>query len=175
MTHKLSTTRLYSIYTDMKTRCFNPKNANYPRYGGRGITICNEWLNDNGLQNFIEWALSNGYNDNLTIDRINNDKGYFPNNCQWLTQPINSSKRNMNYEINSNSSTTVSEQIKILCIKLNISVSKLAELLGKSPQAFSQQMKRESLTVAELKKIAEVTNCKHESVFTLPNGDNVIY
>ena len=67
----------------------------------------------------------------------------------------------------------VSEQIKILCVKLNISVSELARLYQTSPQAFSQKMKREGFTPAELKKVAEVAGCKYESSFILPNGDRV--
>lgn len=66
-----------------------------------------------------------------------------------------------------------SEQIKILCIKLGISVSELARLYGSSPQAFSQKLKREGFTPAELKDIAASVNCKYESSFVLPNGDNV--
>ena len=69
----------------------------------------------------------------------------------------------------------VSEQIKILCIKLDISVSELGRLCGKSPQAFSQKIKRESLTVDELKQIAESAGCKYEGKFILPNGDEVKY
>jgi len=67
----------------------------------------------------------------------------------------------------------VSEQLKILCIKLNISVSELARLNNTSPQAFSQKMKRESFTPDELKKIAEAAGCKYEASFILPNGDKV--
>lgn len=67
----------------------------------------------------------------------------------------------------------VSEQIKILCVKLNISVSELARLYGTSPQAFSQKMKREGFTPAELKKVAEVAGCKYVTSFVLPNGDTV--
>ena len=67
----------------------------------------------------------------------------------------------------------VSEQIKILCVKLNISVSELARLYGTSPQAFSQKMKREGFTPAELKKVAKVAGCKYESSFILPSGDRV--
>lgn len=70
---------------------------------------------------------------------------------------------------------TVAEQIKILCIRLNISVSKLAELCGKSPQAFSQKMKREGFTPSELKEIAEIAGCKYETSFILPNGDRITY
>ena len=71
MKHSLSKTRLYSIYSGMKQRCYNPNNQHYSIYGGKGIKICDEWLNKNGLQNFIEWSLNNGYEDHLTIDRIN--------------------------------------------------------------------------------------------------------
>ena len=69
----------------------------------------------------------------------------------------------------------VSEQLKILCIKLNISVAELARLFGRSPQAFSQKMKRESFTVDELKQIAEASGCKYEGSFILPSGDKVSY
>jgi transcriptional regulator with XRE-family HTH domain len=69
----------------------------------------------------------------------------------------------------------VSEQIKILCVKLNISVSELARLSGKSPQAFGQRMKRESFTVDELKEIAEVAGCRYEGAFVLPNGERVVF
>lgn len=66
-----------------------------------------------------------------------------------------------------------SEQLKILCVKLNISVSELARRCGKSPQAFSQKMKRESFTPADLKKIASAVNCKYETAFILPDGERV--
>ena len=69
----------------------------------------------------------------------------------------------------------VSEQLKILCVKLNIRVSELARLSGKSPQAFGQRMKRESFTVDELKKIAEAAGCKYEGSFILPSGEKVTY
>lgn len=68
----------------------------------------------------------------------------------------------------------VSEQIKILCVKLNISVSQLARLCGTSPQAFIQKMKRETFTPAELEKVAESAGCKYESTFILPNGNKVM-
>ncbi|NLU10614.1 MAG: helix-turn-helix transcriptional regulator [Tepidanaerobacter acetatoxydans] len=70
---------------------------------------------------------------------------------------------------------SVSEQLKILCVKLDISVSELARLLGKSPQAFSQKMKRESFTVDELKKVAEAAGCKYEGSFIMPSGERVTY
>ncbi len=76
-------TRLYHIYTAMKQRCTNPNAKHYSQYGGRGISVCEEWINSPDA--FMEWAISNGYNDSLTIDRINNDKGYCPDNCRWTT------------------------------------------------------------------------------------------
>lgn len=70
---------------------------------------------------------------------------------------------------------SVSEQLKILCVKLNISVAELGRLSGKSPQAFSQKMKRESFTVQDLKDVAAAAGCKYEGTFVLPNGDHVVF
>lgn len=76
--------RLKSIYYKMINRCYNIKNDRYKDYGARGITICEEWKES--VDNFITWSLNNGYSDNLTIDRINNDLGYSPQNCRWATK-----------------------------------------------------------------------------------------
>lgn len=76
--------RLYDIWRAMKERCYNEKGVNYPNYGGRGIFVCDEWLFD--YTAFKEWALSNGYQENLTIDRIDFNKGYCPQNCRWATK-----------------------------------------------------------------------------------------
>lgn len=81
--HGLHKTRLYRIWSNMKTRCFNPNADNYEFYGGRGITICKEWLHD--FQAFYDWAMGNGYKDGLTIDRKDSDCNYSPQNCQWIT------------------------------------------------------------------------------------------
>lgn len=79
--HKPS--RLKRIWTNMKTRCNNPNVQSYKNYGGRGITVCDEWTNS--FLSFEFWAKSNGYNDSLTLDRINNNAGYCPDNCRWVT------------------------------------------------------------------------------------------
>lgn len=76
-------TRLYRIYRGIKTRLYNPNVQEYPRYGGRGLDMCGEWRND--FQSFRKWALRNGYSDLLTIERVDNKKGYYPSNCIWAT------------------------------------------------------------------------------------------
>lgn len=90
--------RLYKIYTSMKYRCSCPTDSGYKNYGGRGIKVCDEWLQD--FHNFKEWALNNGYDENAprgqcTIDRIDVNGNYEPSNCRWITNfEQQSNKRN---------------------------------------------------------------------------------
>ena len=82
--HGGSYSRLYRIWHGMRQRCTDPNSSNYENYGGRGITVCDEWMHD--FAAFQKWALANGYHEDLTIDRINNDSGYRPDNCRWATR-----------------------------------------------------------------------------------------
>jgi hypothetical protein len=92
-THDMSKTRLYKIWTDMKKRCNNKHHWAFARYGGRGIKVCEEW---HTFLPFYEWATANGYSDSLTIDRVDNDGDYTPDNCCWVTRKAQANNKSNN-------------------------------------------------------------------------------
>lgn len=116
-THGLSTTRLYGIWKSMLNRCNNSRIKVYKDYGGRGITVCKEWYE---LEHFNGWALKNGYDDNLEIDRINNNGNYEPSNCRWATrkEQTNNKRDNIRVKINEEEHT-LSQWAEITNIVIN--------------------------------------------------------
>ena len=98
-THEMSKSRLFNIWQTMKQRCNDKNNYHYKDYGARGIKICDEWMNN--FINFYNWSMTNGYNESLTIDRINNDGNYEPNNCRWATwkEQANNRRKRKCYKI----------------------------------------------------------------------------
>ena len=92
--HGLNNTRLYQVWADMKSRCYNSNHHWYSRYGGRGIIICDEWRDD--FQQFYDWAMSNGYKKGLSIDRIDNNGNYESFNCRWVSILEQSHNRSTN-------------------------------------------------------------------------------
>ena len=101
----------------MNTRCNNPKNQKYPRYGGRGISVCKEWSGNTGFEAFSKWAHENGYHEDLTIDRIDNDGDYTPENCRWVSLKMQENNTSKNRKITVRGITkTIAEWSEIIGI-----------------------------------------------------------
>lgn len=124
--HNLSKHRLYCIWTGMKTRCYNKKSPNYKWYGAKNILVCNEWKNN--FQEFYNWAIENGYKDDLTIDRINTNGNYEPSNCRWVDNIEQSNNKSNNHYITYNNEIkTLSQWSEIV----NISRDTLYDRINK--------------------------------------------
>lgn len=123
-THGLCDSRLYGIYSNMKTRCYNKNAESYQYYGGKGVDICEEWTGKNGFLNFYNWAFENGYKDDLSIDRINNSKNYEPTNCRWVTmkQQQNNRTNNRIFNVDGTPDTmaNISDKLNIPYYKLQL-------------------------------------------------------
>ena len=140
-THGLKKTRLYRLWAGMKARCNNPNTVSYRLYGGRGIKVCNEW---NSFENFYQWSIANGYSDNLSIDRINSDKDYAPDNCRWvsLTDQSKNTRHTKNIEFRG----------MIMC------AADWSRLFGRSPAYISQKTSKKS--PSEIDEIMEKSYLK---------------
>jgi len=130
--HGETESRLFTIWINMKQRCENPNVPHYKRYGGRGITVCDEWRD---FIKFQEWSFENGYDVLLTIDRINNNKGYTPENCRWTTIKQQQRNRSNNHLVTYMGETH--------CI------AEWSEILGMSMVAISLRLNRYGFTVKE--------------------------
>jgi len=110
--HGMYRTKLYKTWNNMISRCYCQSFRNYRNYGGRGITVCEEWKKS--FIAFMNWAVANGYSDELTLDRINNDGNYEPSNCRWITNEAQQLNKRTNRHITFHNETkTVKEWAKI--------------------------------------------------------------
>ncbi|AIY72807.1 TPA: hypothetical protein ACLQU7_005228 [Bacillus tropicus] len=117
-THGFGKTKLYSVYSAMVGRCNNHKDKSFKNYGGRGIQVTKEWLND--FMAFREWALQNGYKEGLSIDRIDVEKDYSPDNCRWVTRDVQNNNKRNNILI---SYKGKEQSLKQWCQELNLNYS----------------------------------------------------
>lgn len=105
-------TRLYTAWLNMRNRCNNKNCHNYKDYGGRGISVASEW---DSFEKFDEWSFKNGYNDTLTLDRIDNEKGYSPDNCRWVSVKVQANNRRSSVKLTHNGEThTLAEWADLL-------------------------------------------------------------
>lgn len=134
--HGQTNTRLHSIWTHMKQRCYNPKNKYYADYGGRGIGVCDEWRSrDTGFVTFRDWAVRNGYRDDLTIERVDVNLGYSPENCTWIPmkEQVWNRRVTLRFEVNGKSMT----------------IRDLSEMSGISPKCLRNRITRYGMTAEE--------------------------
>ena len=112
---KRNASKLYSVWLNMRARCYNPKNKRYKDYGGRGISICSDW---DDFLNFKRWSLEKGFDESLTIDRIDNNGNYCPENCRWINQKEQMRNTRVNHLLTYNGVTkTMAEWSEITGIK----------------------------------------------------------
>lgn len=123
MKHGLSKTRIFNIWQGMKARCYNSKTVGYENYGGRGISVCSEWLND--FMCFYEWSINNGYSEELSIDRIDVNGNYEPSNCRWADDETQANNKRNNIIITHNGETmNLSQWAKKLDIPVHVLINR---------------------------------------------------
>ena len=138
--HNKSMSTIYHVYYGIKGRCYNPKNSVYRYYGGKGVTMCEDWRND--FMAFYNWAIANGYKDGLTIDRINSNGNYEPSNCRWVTQKEqNRNKKSNRFELFAGKKRCVAE---------------IAELVGLSYSSVLERCNNNTLYKLEQKYLGDI-------------------
>lgn len=162
--HGDTKTRLYHIWLGMKSRCNNPNNKRYSRYGGRGINVCCEWNND--FASFKKWAYENGFDEdkkNYSIDRIDNDKGYSPDNCRWATSREQCNNRSSNIIIEYNGEKkTATEWAIVFGVKSHTLIKRykegrpLEEVFSKNLKVLNITYNGETHTLPEWSKITGI-------------------
>lgn len=150
-THGKSRSRIYKIWNSMKARCFNPNHQAYKQYSGRGIKVCDEWANN--FPAFYSWAMANGYTESLTIDRIDNNKGYSPDNCRWTTYVIQENNRSNNRLVTIKNKTKTLSQwardygISSACLAWRLDNNWNDEELNIKPDFANKKRKRSNIYV----------------------------
>lgn len=143
-THGMKGTKLFSVYGTMKGRCYNPSDPKYKRYGARGITICDEWLNN--PKSFFEWALKNGYQEGLSIDRIGNDGNYCPENCRWVDSFTQANNKSNNIIVEHNG-VAMTPRGWATFLGINYSAIKSRVYRGSFDRLFPEDKENELLTI----------------------------
>lgn len=138
--HGMTGCRLHRIWKGMRTRVFNTKSQDHKWYDGKGFY--EEW---NDFSRFYEWAVNNGYADNLTIDRIYNSRGYFPNNCRWITNEAQASNRTTNHrvEIDGRTFRTLKEASEAYGLKRNVASARIFMLGWSIERALKTPVEKE--------------------------------
>lgn len=126
-THGMTGTRIHNEWRAMKRRCYTKSHIEYKRYGGRGISVCDEWRDN--FMSFYDWAMTNGYRDDLTLDRIDVNGNYEPSNCRWVTQKEQQNNRRNNHYIEYNGEKLTAKQFSE---KYNLNYSTLITRLHRN-------------------------------------------
>lgn len=128
--------KLYWVYYSMIARCYNTNSPRYKDYGARGITVCKEWREDN--KTFFAWAVANGYKEGLTLDRLNNDKGYSPDNCAWVLNKDNCNHNRKTHYLTYKGKT---QSLKKWSEELGINYSTLRNRINRSGMTVEEALK----------------------------------
>jgi hypothetical protein len=183
-THGMTNTRPYYIWSSMRERCFNPNSQAYSNYGGRGITVCQEWKDD--FMSFYNWAINNGYTDELSIDRIDVNGNYCPENCRWITMYEQQNNKRTSVMITYNGKT---QNLKMWCDELNLNYDAIRcryqkhkdippEELFKEPKKVIKEItyNGETHTWKEWSKITNIkTKTLHDRYYKGYSLDDVFY